>query len=139
MESSNAKRGLAVVTGASTGIGYELARCAATAGYDLIIAADEPEIHTAAKNLIEIGIDVEAFEVDLSTQQGIQRFSQALKGLDRPVDLLLANVGRGIGMASSTKTCATSSASWRQTSAARSPWCTMSAIACDREGRGASC
>ncbi|WP_323455308.1 hypothetical protein [Rhizobium sp. AN5] len=40
--------GLAVVTGASTGIGYELARCAAQDGYDLIIVADEAEIETAA-------------------------------------------------------------------------------------------
>lgn len=35
-------KGLAVVTGASTGIGYELAKCAAEDGYDLAIAADEP-------------------------------------------------------------------------------------------------
>jgi short-subunit dehydrogenase len=36
---------LAIVTGASTGIGYELASCCAEDGFDLLIAADEPEIH----------------------------------------------------------------------------------------------
>jgi NAD(P)-dependent dehydrogenase (short-subunit alcohol dehydrogenase family) len=38
----------AIVTGASTGIGFELARVCAGEGFDLLIAADEPEIHDAA-------------------------------------------------------------------------------------------
>ena len=40
---------LAVVTGASTGIGYELAKCCAKDGFDLVVVADEPEIHKAAE------------------------------------------------------------------------------------------
>ena len=48
-------RELAVVTGASTGIGYELARIAAERGYDLVIAADEPEIDVAAERLRALG------------------------------------------------------------------------------------
>jgi uncharacterized protein len=43
---------LAVVTGASSGIGFELARCAVRMDHDLIIAADEPEIETAADAML---------------------------------------------------------------------------------------
>ena len=45
---ASAVRPLAVVTGASTGIGLELAKCCAEDGFDLIIAADEPAIKEAA-------------------------------------------------------------------------------------------
>ena len=41
-------RPLALVTGASTGIGYELAKICAENGFDLVVAADEPKIEDAA-------------------------------------------------------------------------------------------
>ena len=66
-------RGIAVITGASTGIGFELARCAAIDGYDLVIAADEPEIHDAAALLNDHGVSIRAVEADLSTPEGIAR------------------------------------------------------------------
>jgi uncharacterized protein len=88
---------LAVVTGASTGIGFELARYAAGKGYDLIIAADEPEINAAAEKLRSIGAEVEAVEADLSTKEGVEKLYDAIKACGRPVDALLANAGRGLG------------------------------------------
>ena len=54
-------RPLAIVTGASSGIGLELAREAASRGYDLIIAADEP-LDTAAQSLRALGAEVEAVQ-----------------------------------------------------------------------------
>ncbi|MBX5001066.1 SDR family NAD(P)-dependent oxidoreductase [Rhizobium lentis] len=90
-------KGLAVVTGASTGIGYELAKCAAEDGYDLAIAADEPRVQEAALKLKEFGVRVEAMQVDLSTPDGLRRFASGIAALDRPVELLLANAGRGLG------------------------------------------
>ena len=41
----------AIVTGASSGIGLELATICAQEGFDLLIAADRPEIHTALRQI----------------------------------------------------------------------------------------
>ncbi|WCK05653.1 SDR family NAD(P)-dependent oxidoreductase [Agrobacterium tumefaciens] len=90
-------KGLAVVTGASSGIGYELARCAAQDGYDLIIVADEAEIETAATHLRAVGTEVEAVQVDLSTQVGVEKLLSRIATKERPVDLLFANAGQGLG------------------------------------------
>ena len=88
-------RPLAVVTGASTGIGYELARCCAAHGFDLVVAADEPEIRTAAQAFEAIGVEVTAVEADLATPLGVDELYLAIG--TRPVDALLANAGRGLG------------------------------------------
>jgi short-subunit dehydrogenase len=87
----------AIVTGASAGIGYELAALCAQNEYDLLIAADEPKIHTAADAFRQYGVQVEAVEDDLATQDGVDRLYEAAKG--RPVDALLANAGHGLGKA----------------------------------------
>jgi short-subunit dehydrogenase len=88
-------RPLAIVTGASTGIGYELAKCCAEHGFELIVAADEPAINEAAQAFRQIGVEVEALEADLATIEGVDKLYAATKG--RPVDALLANAGRGLG------------------------------------------
>jgi len=85
---------LAVVTGASTGIGYELAKCCAENGFDLVVAADEPRSHSAASELKALGAKVEALEVGVATADGVERLAAAVG--PRPVDALLANAGRGL-------------------------------------------
>jgi len=89
-------RKLAIVTGASSGIGLELARLAARDGYDLIVAADTPFIDAGA-GLKDLGVDVQSMEVDLSTQQGVDQLLGLVAG--RPVDVLVANAGHGLGHA----------------------------------------
>ena len=85
----------AIVTGASSGIGYELAAICAREGFDLLVAADSPEIHQAADNFRALGAAVEALEVDLAVLDGVDRLYAAANG--RPVDALLANAGHGLG------------------------------------------
>jgi len=90
-------RKLAVVTGASTGIGLELARECAKDKWDLIIAANEPEIETAANELRREGGQVETVQADLATLEGVDALYAKIGG--RPVGALLANAGRGLGKA----------------------------------------
>jgi short-subunit dehydrogenase len=86
---------LAIVTGASTGIGFELAHIAAEQGYDLLVVADEALINNAADDFRRHGTDVVSVEADLSTFEGNDKLIEAAAG--RPVALLLANAGRGLG------------------------------------------
>jgi short-subunit dehydrogenase len=90
-------RPFAIVTGASTGIGFELAHCCAQNGFDLLIAADEPEIHQAAASLAALGTEVRPVQADLATPEGVETLCEAASG--RQVDALLANAGRGLGRA----------------------------------------
>ncbi|MBV8594582.1 MAG: SDR family NAD(P)-dependent oxidoreductase [Caulobacteraceae bacterium] len=90
-------RPLAVVTGASSGIGHELARCCAEHGFDLVIAADRPQIVEAAQALEQLGVRVEQIQVDLADTAGVDQLIRLIG--DRPVDALLANAGHGLGQA----------------------------------------
>jgi len=86
----------AIVTGASTGIGLELAKLAAQDGYDLLVVADTPFVDASA-GLQGLGVEVQTLEVDLATFEGVDRLLGAAGG--RTVDLLCANAGHGLGHA----------------------------------------
>jgi short-subunit dehydrogenase len=85
----------AVITGASAGIGLELAKLALQDGYDLLVVADTPFVDAAA-GLKDMG-SVETLEADLSSIEGVDRLLDAAGG--RQIDLLCANAGHGLGHA----------------------------------------
>jgi uncharacterized protein len=87
-------RPLAIVTGASSGIGYHLARCAAQEGFDLVVAADQ-SLDAAVADFRTLGAQVDAVQADLATRDGLESLLAAVKG--RTVDALLANAGHGLG------------------------------------------
>jgi len=86
---------LAIVTGASTGIGFELATLAAKEGYDLIVVADEPLIDAAAADFRQFGTEVQSVQADLSTLDGVEALLATAAG--RAIDLVCANAGIGTG------------------------------------------
>jgi uncharacterized protein len=96
MESNDGARPLAVVTGASTGIGYELAKVFAENGYDLIIASETDRIQEAARTLSGGAAQVEAVEADLSTYDGVERLVARIRESGRPVDAIAVNAGIGV-------------------------------------------
>lgn len=85
-----------IVTGASSGIGLELAKLAAKDGYDLLVVADTPFVDAGAA-LKGGGTNVETLEIDLSTFEGVDRLLSAAGS--RQIDLLCANAGHGLGRA----------------------------------------
>ena len=95
MSTSANPRPLAIVTGASSGIGYELAKHCARHGFDLLVAADESAINQAAQDFRALGVSADGVQADLSTTTGVDQLLAAANG--RPVAALLANAGRGLG------------------------------------------
>ncbi len=92
-------RDLAVVTGASSGIGLELARQFASNGFDLILAADRDLGEAEQAVRADGGTVVQSLQADLSTRKGVDELYQAIKGAGRPVAALAANAGIGLGHA----------------------------------------
>ena len=88
---------LAVVTGASSGIGLELAKIFATNGFDLVIAAEDAELTVAEQGIAAAGTSVQAVRVDLATAAGVEELARIVEAQGRPVDALALNAGRGAG------------------------------------------
>ena len=90
-------RPLAVVTGASNGIGYELAKQFAQNGFDLLITATGPSINEAAQAFEELGAGVETVQADLATYDGVETLYNQIKATGRAVEAIAINAGVGVG------------------------------------------
>src|SRR4051794_30701022 len=90
-------RPLAVVTGASSGIGLELAREFARHGFDLVVVAEDSELTSVPEELGAFDVDVQALQIDLAADDGVDEFYGRLVATGRPVDALALNAGIGAG------------------------------------------
>lgn len=91
------KRSFAVITGASTGIGYHLARVFVENGFDVLVTAEEDRIHEAAKEIRELGGEVWAVQADLTKDEEVTRLWREVLAVGRPIDAIAINAGIGVG------------------------------------------
>ena len=87
---------LALVTGASSGIGYELAKQFAQNGFDLLIVSAGNGINTAAREIQRLGANVDSVQADLADHQGVHKLLSAIQSSGRPVDAAAINAGVGV-------------------------------------------
>jgi short-subunit dehydrogenase len=88
---------LALVTGASSGIGYELAKELGQRGYDLVVASAGERLSPAAQDFRSLGVEVVEVSADLATREGIDTLWQQVTDLGRPLDVACINAGVGVG------------------------------------------
>lgn len=91
------RKPFAVVTGASSGIGYELARQFAENGFDLLITAEDAGIETTAQACEALGAHVVHTRADLATYDGVEQLFAAIQQTGRPLDAIALNAGVGVG------------------------------------------
>lgn len=94
----NTPRKFAVVTGASSGIGFELAKLFAADGYDLLVVAEDDTLKEAAGR-IGVGNEavIEPFQVDLASDEGVDTLFDHIKESGRQIDAIALNAGVGAG------------------------------------------
>jgi uncharacterized protein len=90
-------RMLALVTGASSGIGFSLASELASRGYDLVIASSGERLDSARQTLRTGAIEVVEVQADLATREGNQELWKKVESLNRNLDIACINAGIGVG------------------------------------------
>jgi short-subunit dehydrogenase len=88
---------LAVITGASHGIGFEMAQLFAEHGYNILIIADSDQIFEARDKLIDFGVDVEAIRADLSRFTEVEKIYEVISNSDYALDSVVLNAVIGLG------------------------------------------
>jgi short-subunit dehydrogenase len=93
----NSRNQLALVTGASSGIGFSLAKDLAGRGYDVAICSAGDRLDAAAAQLADLGVEIFQIQADLATREGIQQLWDQVEGLGRRLDIACINAGVGVG------------------------------------------
>lgn len=88
---------LALVTGGSSGIGFELAKQFAMNGFDVAISGQSGRVFNSAKELQEMGVEAYAYQGDAGSYDGVEGFWTFVSDLGRPVAAAALNVGIGVG------------------------------------------
>ena len=91
------RRKFALVTGASSGIGLELARQFAENGFDLLITARGEGLASARDSLADTGAEVTTVAADLSEKDGPAIVMGAVAASGRDLDAVALNAGFGNG------------------------------------------
>jgi short-subunit dehydrogenase len=89
--------GLALVTGASSGIGLSLAKELAARGYDLVIASAGVRLDAASEQLAATGVRVLPVQTDLATRAGIEELWGQIQSTGSHLDVACINAGVGVG------------------------------------------
>jgi short-subunit dehydrogenase len=88
---------LALITGASSGIGLELAKLFAENGYDLVVAAEDDGILGVPQKLSQFSAEIHPVQVDLRTPEGVEHLYQSTIEGGRAIDVAALNAGAGKG------------------------------------------
>jgi short-subunit dehydrogenase len=88
---------IALITGASSGIGLSLSKELASRGFDLIICSAGNRLEPAADDLQHLGVQVTVIQEDLAMRDGIDALWSKTLALGRPIDVACINAGVGVG------------------------------------------
>lgn len=97
VDGTESRAALAVVTGASSGIGFHLAGQLAKHDFDVVVCAEDAELAGAARTLRSTGVTITELRTDLSTFEGVEQLVRRTRGIGRPVDALVLNAGVAAG------------------------------------------
>lgn len=93
---NNTKK-LVLITGASSGLGFELAKLFANDGYDVAMSGSSDRIYNSAREIEKLGVEAFPFQADASTYDGVENFWSFVEGKNRPIDAAVLNLGISIG------------------------------------------
>lgn len=92
-----ADRKFVMITGSTSGLGFELAKLFANDGYDVAMSGSSENIYNSAKEIEKLGVEAYPFQADASTYEGVEAFWKFVKSKNRKLDSAVLNVGMSIG------------------------------------------